>query len=81
MRVLLLCFCRSEPARDGGLTADQFPLDAQDPCGSELAREEALAGKAHFNLPIVSNPNAKSTATSSRSGRFTGACRVLGYKE
>ncbi|VVN33508.1 hypothetical protein PS619_04956 [Pseudomonas fluorescens] len=79
---LLLLFCRSEPARDGGLTADQYLPDVHDPCGSEPAREEALSGNAHSNLPTFSTPpNAKPTAITTPHGGFTGACRALGYKE
>ena len=40
---LLLLFCGSEPARDGGLTADQDLADAhRSNCGSGLAREGGL---------------------------------------
>ncbi|MNR59427.1 hypothetical protein D3C85_1806820 [compost metagenome] len=39
---LPLLFCRSEPARDGGLPADQYLADVLSTCGSGLAREDGL---------------------------------------
>ncbi|MNI91711.1 hypothetical protein D3C73_1494180 [compost metagenome] len=39
---LLLLFCGSELARDGGLTADLVFADVPNPCGSGLAREGGL---------------------------------------
>ncbi|MNN99832.1 hypothetical protein D3C81_2195760 [compost metagenome] len=46
---LPLLFCRSEPARDGGLTADQFLADVPDPCGSGLAREDGLTADQYLS--------------------------------
>jgi hypothetical protein len=41
--LLFLFFCGSEPAREGGLTADQYLPDAPSPnCGSWLACEDGL---------------------------------------
>jgi hypothetical protein len=41
--LLLLLFCRSEPAREGGPTADQFLAGGtQFQCGSEPARDGGL---------------------------------------
>jgi hypothetical protein len=39
---LLLLFCGSELARDGGLTADLVFADVPNSCGSELARDDDL---------------------------------------
>ena len=39
---LPLLFCRSEPARDGGLPADRNLSDVLSTCGSEPARESGL---------------------------------------
>jgi hypothetical protein len=50
-------------------------------CGSEPACEGALSGNVRFTLLTRSNPDAKSTAITTQSGQFTGACRALGYKE
>jgi len=44
VRVLLLLLCGSQPADDGGLTADHSLADVTRPhCGSGLAREGGLA--------------------------------------
>ena len=74
--------CRSEPARDGSLPTDQFLAGGtQFQCGSELAREGGLSGKANPSLLTLADSNAKSTAITTEYVQFTGACRALGYKE
>ncbi|MNT96314.1 hypothetical protein D3C72_2383770 [compost metagenome] len=47
--LLLLPFCGSQPAGDGGLTADQFLADVPDPCGSGLAREDGLTADQYLS--------------------------------
>ena len=48
---LPLLFCGSEPAREGGLTADLVFADVPNPCGSWLACEGGLT--AYLNLADV----------------------------
>ena len=57
-----MLFCRSEPARDGGLAADQSPSECtQSHCRSEPARDSVLT--ADQSLADVLNPCGSCGAT------------------
>jgi hypothetical protein len=54
--LLCLCFCGSEPARDGGLTVDLFLADVLDSnCGSWLASEGGLTADLFLADVLDSN--------------------------
>jgi hypothetical protein len=59
--VLLLLFCRSEPARDGGLTADQSLAGRLDSCGRWLVSDGVLTGNRILFGGLISTVCVSST--------------------
>ncbi|MFJ5258491.1 hypothetical protein ACIP8I_25335, partial [Pseudomonas sp. NPDC088414] len=75
--------CGSWPAGDGGLTVGLFSAEILTPVGAGLPAMAAFE-RTHFLLMYPSHSAllpTKSTASSPSPLHFTGAYRVVGYKE